>query len=539
DENTIRRILPTYPGASATETVVASENGGLAYVFDASGRHSRTVDTTMGIVLSTFSCDGAGRLQSIADVDGNQVTIDRATDGTPKAIVAPGGQRTTLAIDANGYLSSVTSPAGEATKLTHTSRGLLTDLVTPGGHEYSFTHDANGRLQLDADPADGSTALARTGTDDDLIVTRTTAEGRTSVYETIRPVNGGEIRRNTSADGLMTTSSEGADRSLTVSGPDGTTMNVRMVPDSRFGMMASLPSVGSLTIGSHNAAAQYSRAVTLSQPGNPFAVATLRETLAVNGKPWSTLYDRAASSLTTTSPLGRSSVASIDPSGRIANIRVAALAPFTMSYTTWGALESVAQGTRITNMTYDGAHRLQSLTDPLRRTITFTYDAADRVTGETLPGGRTIAFTYDHDGNLTSVAPPSRPAHTFHYTPVNLADLYTPPTVTNGGTTTYAYNKDRQLTLITRPDSEAIGLGYDSAGRLASLVWPSAALTYGYDGKGRLSSINNSNGASMTYSYDGPLLKSQTWTGEVSGAIGYTYDNDLRVASENGVTLGY
>src|SRR5581483_3004054 len=78
DENTIRRILPTYPGASATETVVASENGGLAYVFDASGRHSRTVDTTMGIVLSTFSCDGAGRLQSIADVDGNQVTIERA-----------------------------------------------------------------------------------------------------------------------------------------------------------------------------------------------------------------------------------------------------------------------------------------------------------------------------------------------------------------------------------------------------------------------------------------------------------------------------
>ena len=47
------------------------------------------------------------------DADVNRVTIERAADGTPEAIVAPGGQRTLLTVDTNGFLSSVTNPAGE------------------------------------------------------------------------------------------------------------------------------------------------------------------------------------------------------------------------------------------------------------------------------------------------------------------------------------------------------------------------------------------------------------------------------------------
>ena len=56
--------------------------------------------------------------------------------------------------------------------------------------------------------------------------------------------------------------------------------------------------------------------------------------------------------------------------------------------------------------------------------------------------GRRIPYTYDVHGNVTSITPPGRPAHTFIYTPVDLEETYNPPAVPNGGAnqTRYDYN---------------------------------------------------------------------------------------------------
>ncbi|MBF0292445.1 MAG: RHS repeat protein, partial [Nitrospinae bacterium] len=89
------------------------------------------------------------------------------------------------------------------------------------------------------------------------------------------------------------------------------------------------------------------------------------------------------------------------------------------------------------------------------------------MTSQTLFDGPMVSRTLDANGNVTSVAPPSRPAHGFAYTPVNLESSYNPPVVAGSGTTstTYAYNLDKQLTRITRPDGQTIDYGYDTAGR--------------------------------------------------------------------------
>ena len=48
--------------------------------------------------------------------------------------------------------------------------------------------------------------------------------------------------------------------------------------------------------------------------------------------------------------------------------------------------------------------------------------------------------------------------------------------------TRFKYNGDGQLSRITRPDRSVVNVGYDSAGRLDSLVGPAAGTsTFGWD----------------------------------------------------------
>jgi len=129
--------------------------------------------------------------------------------------------------------------------------------------------------------------------------------------------------------------------------------------------------------------------------------------------------------------------------------------------------------------------------------------------------------------------PPSRPAHGFGYTPVDLMSTYTPPDVVAGtNVTTYQYNFDRQPTLINRPDGQTIDFGYDSAGRLSTITTPSGPYTYGYDSAGRVEVINAPGGLALGYTYDGSLPLSTTWTGAINASVSRTYDRNFWIQSQ-------
>ena len=127
------------------------------------------------------------------------------------------------------------------------------------------------------------------------------------------------------------------------------------------------------------------------------------------------------------------------------------------------------------------------------------------------------------NGNMTSITPPSRPNHSFTYTPVNLEDTYNSPSPLwgegggEGWKTLYSYNLDKQLTIITRPDGQTVSLDYNTGGRLSAIT----------------QSVGQ--GLSLAYTYDGSLLKGTTWTGNgsVSGSVSFTYNNDFRITSES------
>jgi len=240
----------------------------------------------------------------------------------------------------------------------------------------------------------------------------------------------------------------------------------------------------------------------------------------------------------------------LDAQGRVVQEQVTGLEAVSYTYDVQGRLATITQGTgttaRTSTLSYDTKNQLTNVQDPLLRTVGFDYDLAGRITTQTLPDLRTIGYTYDGNGNVTSITPPGKPAHAFSYTPVDLESNYDPP---NAGfspkNTQYTYNLDRQLTLVTRPDGQTLSLGYDGGGRLSALTLPgSVTINYGYNSPtGTLSSIAAPN-STLSYTYDGSLLTSTTWSGTVAGSVSRVYDTNFRISSQsvnggNTVNFGY
>ncbi|HEX7140647.1 MAG TPA: RHS repeat-associated core domain-containing protein [Vicinamibacterales bacterium] len=543
DTDSIHNLGAIYPAVRPSQPVrvVAAADGGTADVFD-TGRHVRTIDLLTGAVLQTFGYDVNGLLISITDADNNVTHIERDGDGNVTAFVAPGGQRTGITISGRD-LVAVSKPAGENYQFTYDSLhfGLLSTLTDPHGGIHRFTYDdTNGALIKDADPAGGFTALVHSGTNADSIVTSTSAEGRTSVYEILRGSNGSETQLNTGSDGLLATRAEGPDGKVSARTPDGASSTAIKSADPRFGMMAPIPADGMMTLGSHTLHIQASRNVTLTDPLNALSLSTLQETATVNGRAWKHFFTAATFTDVATSPAGRLHTDVLDNKGRPVSSTFANLTPATFTYDATGLLSVVAHGSRQTTFTYDAARRLSSMTDPLGRTLQFGYDAADRLTRQALPDGRAISIDYDAAGNVTSITPPGRSPHLFTYTPVDAVSSYTPPPVTPGGATIYSYNKDRQLTVITRPDTSALSFIYDGAGRLATLATASGNYTYQFNsGSGLLASVTAPDGGGVSYNYDGPLMTSETWAGAVVGTVSHAYDDNMRISAENGTSYQY
>ncbi|MBI5024959.1 MAG: hypothetical protein HZC18_08215 [Candidatus Omnitrophica bacterium] len=121
------------------------------------------------------------------------------------------------------------------------------------------------------------------------------------------------------------------------------------------------------------------------------------------------------------------------------------------------------------------------------------------------------------NGDLTSLAPPGRPAHRFTYTPLNFTEDYIAPNVGVGTTTNYLYNLDKQLIRVTRPDAQMLNLNYDTAGRLSTMTFPRGTLTYNYNAAtGNLSGITAPGGVGLSFDYDGALPLSAAWSGPVT-----------------------
>jgi RHS repeat-associated protein len=537
DLDVVWRIEPKLPGRSlAGDLMIPSSDSATLSVFNVS-QHLRTVDTLTGTTLLNFGYDSDKRLTSVTDLDGETTSLERDASGNITAIVAPNGQRTAIETT-NGLITAITDPASGAYRFDYDDGALLKSMTTPRGVTTTFQYDSSGRLIRDSDAAGGFQKLTRTGTNTHYVANRATAEGRTTTYDVEYTPDGSVLKTITAPTGEVSHDDQLANGQRVSRSASGAVSTSIFGPDPRFGMTAPVLASRTLTNGSLLLVASSTRSATLSNPNDLFSVTALSSTSTVNGKTWQSAWDAATHTVTSLSPMGRRSTSLLDDKGRVLSSRQAALLPVDVTYDSSGRISSMQQGTRSVSYTYDAKRYLATMTDTLHRTTSFARDALGRVTMTTLPDGRQVGFTYDADGNLTSVTPPSRPSHSFTPTSVNLLAAYTPPAIPGGNATRYTYNRDRQLTLVTRADASTVSLSYDR-GRLATITTPTDHYDLGYASTGQLATLGYSGGASLGYTYDGDLVARVSWSGAVSGAIDYTYNNDFRLASENGVALTY
>lgn len=530
---------------SAGDIVIPARDVSEVYVFGNGGHHTATIDAFTGAARYSFKYDAAGLLVAIDSGDGNTTRIERSDNGSPRAILAPHGQRTTLTLTRGGYLESVANPAGEVVRFTYVSEGLLASARDPMGHVVTFTYDELGRLAMRRDPVGGVLSVERSSDDKSAKVVLRRASGLNTTYLLERGPEGAWHRRDVSQRGTQTHFALGGSGSQQISRPDGTIVVVTQGPDPRWGGQSPLVTDLSVTTPSGlRTQRSQDRKVVLAQPNNLLRVAAQTDTISIDGRKYTRAFDGKTNHITITTPSGRRGIAVVDSLRRPVRVEIPGILPISFTYGSRGRLTSLSQGSgaeaRRLTATYDAQGYVSSISGGLG-VSRFEYDHAGRATRRAWPDGGASFYKYDATGNLVSVRPPGKPPHLFDYSPLGLVSRYRPP-VTAGGIrrflglqthqdTAYSYDNAGQLIRVRHPDGTTVAREY-RGGHITAAVMPEGRVLYEYDPRtGHLIRITTPAGEGLLYSYDGALLTSSECVGAVRGKVWRRYGPSFRVVS--------
>ena len=541
----VRRAAVGLPGFGDAEFTLPSQDGTEVYLFDRDGRHLRTVEALTGVVRWSFGYDGAGRLLSVTDGDGNRTDIVRDGNGAATAIKSPGDVRTELAIRGDGFLGTVTNPAGEAVALDYFAGGMLRTLTDARAKTASFTYEAaTGRLLTDTDFSGATVRLRREPSPGGFAVVRTSDLGRETRFRAEYLPGGGVRSRIVDPSGAESATVQGADGVTTITDADGTVTTTKLAGDPRWGMRAPIAAeVTRTTPGGRRKVVTHARTVALdaAHAGDPFAVKALTDTFSVNGHTSTRTYTGDTRQLKSVSAKGRQLTTTFDAHGRpVAEDFGPDTADVVSTWDAKGRLAKVVQGPREVTYGYDAAkpQRLVSRTDGLGHRTTFGYDAAERVTSVTLPGGGTYGFEYDKAGNRTAIVMPNGARHAFAFSATGQAVGYTPP---GGAQWTRAFDDDRSPASSTLPGRGATTLARKPDGRLTgATAADGTASAFAYpagDGTGRFTqatrTLPGGRVDATAIDYDGALVtrRESRDAGGIYATHTFAYGDDLRPSS--------
>ena len=536
--NLLQVIATAMPGPrdlEQGELLIPARDGTEAYVFDAAGRHRRTVHALTGAVTDRFTY-GLGGLVGIEDRNGRITTIERAEDGRPLAIVAPGGQRTKLVIggstDDPGLLKAVEGPGGQRHDLDYTT-GILTRVSDPAGGVHEFGYDDDNRLVRDAGP-NRVVTLSSTHTQTASTVTVKTGMGRTTVYRTEVFPSGRVVTTETDPSGQVTTHDQLTDRSVVSTFPDGSVMTVRQSPDPRFGMLSPYASETKLVLPSGRTVLKTARRRVTLADNDPLRVTSFEQRETVSGAERVSTYTGATRTLSTVSPEGRKIATVFDAKARVAQVTPGGTSPVDYSYDLAGRLVKTAAasggGTPVESTTYayDDRDRVVTQTNGANEVTRFEYDLADRVTAKILPDETRYEFGYDGAGELTSVKMPSGATHAIG---VDAAGRMTGYTAPGNAAVSFAYDADGMQSSRTMPGRDPLANHFDAGGRITGVTTAEAVVGYGYAAGGgprpgvlTRDPVAGGPTETITYEHDGPIVTGVATAGSVAASLAHHHD---------------
>ncbi|MDQ3740907.1 MAG: hypothetical protein M3389_08195, partial [Actinomycetota bacterium] len=158
-------VRATFEGQALGETAIPDESGDVLYLFDASGRHRRTLDALTGAERHRFDYDDAGRLTRITSDAAPAVSVEHDAHGNPTEIAVAGRGRVKLTVTRDGWLASVEAGEGDGGgryAMAYERDGLLTSFERPSAQASAYAYDEQGRLVRDEAAGGRVTDIVRT-----------------------------------------------------------------------------------------------------------------------------------------------------------------------------------------------------------------------------------------------------------------------------------------------------------------------------------------------------------------------------------------
>lgn len=527
----VRKVTLALPGFTGGEIAIASEDGRELFAFDSAGRHLRTVDALTRDTLHLFAYDAAGRLVSVTDADKRVMRIERDASGNPVAIVAPDGHRTVFTLTADGYLATITGPDGQPTRFGYGSGGLLTSATDRNGKTVGYSYDPSGALASETRPNGGSLVLSVVPMPTGSRGTISSGTGvRSETTSEILP-SGAKVTTTRSSDGFATQITEETDGRSTIRHPDGTLVSTSARANQRSGMESPIEDVTLRLPSGLTLTRRVGMGRTFDEIGMP---ATDTDTLYVNGRASIMHYDHASQLGFLATPGGRRHNIQLDGNGRVTRDSISGFLATTYRYDAAGRMLEAIQGDRRISQAFDARGRLASRTDALGQTERFVYNDADLVVASINTRGDTTRTSRDGVGNRVAVTPPGRGTYRFGFTPTGMPSAYVFPDVGTGVDSVRAeYDVDNRPVRLIRAAGDTVTITHDAFGRKAARRTIEGITTFSYDStNGNLRSIAAPGGITFTQAFDGVLLTRSSWSGAITGAVSFEYNNDLRVTRQ-------
>jgi RHS repeat-associated protein len=217
-------------------------------------------------------------------------------------------------------------------------------------------------------------------------------------------------------------------------------------------------------------------------------------------------------------------------------------------------------GSGLTQFGYNALDQLVSVTDPRSLVTSYSYNALDDLKQQTSPDTGVTLHTYDSGGNPQTRTDARGQVATYSHDALNRITSaahsdqtigYSYDSGTNGvgrltgitdnsGSTTWTYTPQGRVATreqITAGVYRYVGYGYDSAGRLSTLSYPSGVvITYGYTA-GKLTSITSGSETILSgvlYDPFGPI-RGWTWGNASLTVRGFDLDGNLDLLDSGGL----
>ncbi|WP_336113370.1 putative T7SS-secreted protein [Streptomyces sp. PTD9-10] len=522
---------PTRPRSGRARTVLARDADGAYALTDPDSGVVRHFAAPAG---AEPGGDGTAWLSGITERNGHDITVDRAEDGLPLALVHSAGHQVRLTTAdgrvtalslagaaeggadlplmgygyVDGDLTTVTRPSGATTTFRYDDRHRVVAWIDSNGRRYDYVYDDQDRVVAEGGEA-GHVQITLAYTEPDATTGHrttvlTTADGRAT-----RHLIGPGCHILATTDALGATTRFRHDKSgnlLSRTDPLGATTGLTYDEEGRL-VSAVRPDGSELRI-------------VRGPSGLPV------EVVGPDGARTTYTYDERGNRTAVTDPAGHTTHCAYDDAGRLTSVTDALGDTTRVECDVAGLVVAVTDPSGATTRTErNGLGRPVRVTDPTGGATRLDWNADGWLARRTGPGGATESWTYDGEGNCLTHTDAAGGVSSYEYTHFDLPLATTRP---DGGRHEFEHDNDLRLTRVTNPQGLTWSYEYDAVGNIVSETdFDGRTLTYRVDPAGRLTERADALGGTISFERD-PL--GQVLRKNVDGRVTtYAYDRAGRL----------